>query len=390
MCPNQPQRVYSNIIRGYSAPRFHQTAKSCYVDFVAVDPASGQMRRKKYIISSRLKKREQRAEGARMVAELAVKLNSGWNPWVDRGNGRNYVTIKEAFDKYLAMIEKQCRKKTLAIYTSRLVIFRNWLNHLPVPPLYAYQIDRPMLVAFLEYTIIDRNTGPRTRNNYLGWLGALCSWMCDHGFIESNPADSIKKLKEMPKKRQPLTDGMLQDLCAYLEKHDRHYLLAVLFEYLTLIRPGELTSLRIKDISLKEQSVLVRAEFSKNKRDGKVTLPERVIRLMLDLDTFRHPGDDYLFSKDFRPGQRKMSADIFNKRWHKVRDALGWPDCFQFYSLKDTGVKDIANTCGIVTARNQARHTDISTTNKYLQGRNAEIPQELKGFTGALEERADE
>lgn len=50
-----------------------------------------------------------------------------------------------------------------------------------------------------------------------------------------------------------------------------------------------------------------------------------------------------------------------------MRTALGWADCYQFYSLKDTGIRDLANSEGVVVARDQARHSDISTTNKYIQ-----------------------
>ena len=57
----------------------------------------------------------------------------------------------------------------------------------------------------------------------------------------------------------------------------------------------------------------------------------------------------------------------FNKRWQKMRKVLKWDNCYQFYSLKDSGIRDLANAQGVVVARDQARHSDISTTNKYIQ-----------------------
>ena len=53
-------------------------------------------------------------------------------------------------------------------------------------------------------------------------------------------------------------------------------------------------------------------------------------------------------------------------------------------SLKDSGLRDLANSQGIVIARDQARHTDVSTTNKYLQGRDLPVHPETKHFTGSL------
>ena len=75
---------------------------------------------------------------------------------------------------------------------------------------------------------------------------------------------------------------------------------------------------------------------------------------------------------------------MFRRQWVKVRKALRWSSDFQFYSLKDTGIRDLANSEGIVIARDQARHTDISTTNKYLKGRDMPIHNETKNFKGGL------
>lgn len=67
-----------------------------------------------------------------------------------------------------------------------------------------------------------------------------------------------------------------------------------------------------------------------------------------------------------------------------MRALLKFPDSYQFYSLKDSGIRDLANTEGIVIARDQARHADISTTNKYLQGNGLSVHEETKHFEGGL------
>ena len=75
---------------------------------------------------------------------------------------------------------------------------------------------------------------------------------------------------------------------------------------------------------------------------------------------------------------------MFRREWKKMRRALRWSDDYQFYSLKDSGIRDLANAEGIVVARDQARHTDISTTNKYLQGRDMPVHEATKHFEGHL------
>lgn len=151
-----------------------------------------------------------------------------------------------------------------------------------------------------------------------------------------------------------------------------------------MIRPEELSNVRIRDINLKEQSVFISASVSKNKRDGKVGLNDEIVRLMIDLELFSNDGDCYIFGEKMRTCRVKASGEIFRRQWIKVRKALRWGDEYQFYSLKDSGIRDLANTMGIVIARDQARHTDISTTNKYLQGRDLPVHDETKHFKGEL------
>lgn len=105
---------------------------------------------------------------------------------------------------------------------------------------------------------------------------------------------------------------------------------------------------------------------------------------MIENRIFDYPGDYYIFGRDFRPSKTQGLYNQFNKRWGMIRKELKWPAEYQFYSLKDSGIRDLANSEGIVTARNQARHTDISTTNKYLEGRDGNAPEAAKHFKGYL------
>lgn len=161
-------------------------------------------------------------------------------------------------------------------------------------------------------------------------------------------------------------------------------LLACRMEYYTFIRPQELTCIKIGDISVAEQSVFISSSDSKNKRDGKVGLNTEIIKLMIDLEVFSHPSDWYLFGDKMRCSPTKGSSEQFRRQWIKIRKALKFSDEYQFYSLKDSGIRDLANSAGIVVARDQARHTDISTTNKYLQGRDLPVHDETKTFKGDL------
>lgn len=376
-------------VMGWSYPVFHETKKGAYVDFKAYDPATGEKKRKKYHVDNIKSKKARKEYAGELIAKLVSQLSAGWTPWASADTFRGDTDLNEVLDRYLEKIEKTSRQKTIHSYTSRVNVFREFLTVCPVPVKYAYQYDRKLVNEFLDYLIIDRDVNSRTRNNYKGWCSALGEFMVERKYISENPATGISKIHETEKKRQPLSAKQLRELRKYLHETDKHFLLAVMMEYYTFIRPSELVNLRINDISIKEQSIHIASEFSKNKRDGYVGLNETIIRLMLDLKIFNSPGDWYLFSRELCPGTRKMGADIFNKRWAYVRKALHWGTEYQFYSLKDSGIRDLANERGIVIARDQARHTDISTTNRYL-GHQRGVRDETKTFSGLLSTDPDD
>lgn len=181
-----------------------------------------------------------------------------------------------------------------------------------------------------------------------------------------------------------MTKSMLRRLNDYLSEHDKWMLLACRMEYYTFIRPGELRHIRINDISVKDMQIFVSGEISKNKRDANVAINREILTLMLDLGLFDYPGGMYIFGPGLRPSATIGDKNLFSREWCKLRSTLGWSPCYQFYSLKDSGIRDLANSAGIVVARDQARHTDISTTNRYLQGRDQPVHEEVIAFRGVL------
>lgn len=380
---SQRRRNTDADVLGYTLPVYHDKGSKVYVDFSCFDPSRGELRRKKYHLDKYKSKRERRLYADLLISTLSLKLRSGWNPWCDATSDRQLTSFDEILDRYTDYVEKTCRARTQENYRSKANVLREY-NHRRFHPIkYAYEFDKAFAVEFLDHILLDRDAGARTRNNYKSWLGSLSEWMMSRKYISDNIVEGIPKISEDPKKRQPLTKEMMRTLHSHLQEIDRHFLLACLFEYYTFIRPTELSNIRIDDLRLKERQVFISAKFSKNKRDGHVGLNDTLIKLMLDLGTFRHPGDSFLFGPRFMPSVRQADPDMFNKRWVQMRKKLGWGAEYQFYSLKDTGIRDLANSAGIVIARDQARHTDIATTNKYL-GASANVHPETLDFKGAF------
>ncbi len=383
MCPARKNFSPKSEVLSFTYPKLHAT-KTWYVDFTSFDPATGTMRRKKYHLDSIKKITDRRKRAAELIEALTRQLRSGWSPWVNVDDNRGYVLIEDALNKYEAYLEKLPKLKTRQSYGSKLNVLREYISLQLLPPRYVYQYTTSFVAEFLDWLYFDREVTGRTRNNYRGWCSSLAGFFMEREYISSNPVEKIRNVAEKEKKRQPLTAQMLRQLSLYLKEKDPLFFLACMMEYYTMIRPEELSNVRIRDIDLREQSVFIPASVSKNKRDGKVGLNDEIGRLMIELDLFRHDGDCFIFGDRMRTCHIKASGEIFRRQWLKVRRALRWGDEYQFYSLKDSGIRDLANAMGIVIARDQARHTDISTTNKYLQGRDLPVHDETKHFKGGL------
>ena len=378
--------VFSII--SYTEPKLH-TGNNWYIDFYSYDPLEQKMKRKKYMLNGITKASDRRRRANEIITNLNIKLRSGWNPWADVENSRQYTPYIDIIQRYHIYLSKlytagTIKENTLKDYEKRLRVFEKYTaKHIPAI-VYAYQIDQSFISDFLDYVLLDRDSSARTRNNYRTWLSSLCNWMIEKQYLIQNPVEKIRQLAEEEKKRSALTVPDIQKLKKYLKKENPHFLFLCQFAYYTFIRPDEITNIKLSDIYLKEQKVFIASSISKNRKDGMVGLNDALIKSMLDLNIFSNPGNYYLFGKGFKPSKEKVTTKVYRNYFNKVREKLKFPDSYQFYSLKDTGIRDLANAEGIVIARDQARHADVSTTNKYLKGSDMSVHEEVKHFEGNL------
>ena len=289
------------------------------------------------------------------------------------------MEIKKIAAHYRQYLARMIKQSTRADYTKRLEMLVCYASMQGITAI--EDID---FTQFLEWVFIGRGVAPRTHNNYRTWCLSFCRWLRQQHYISGDPLLDVPPLKEPPKVRQPLPPSVLARVRDYLNERNRHYLLAVMMEYYCFIRPDELSNIRIGDIDAKAHAIYVRAEISKNGKAEMVGLNNAVLSLMRELHVLRSPKDWYLFSVRCRPGATKLNSRMFRERWARLRKRLDLPKEYQFYSLKDSGIRDLANSEGIVIARDQARHSSVAVTNKYLQGRDRPVHKETIRFKGAL------
>lgn len=359
-------------IIGYSYPKLY-TGKEWYIGFNAFDPASGNMRRKKIKLNHIEKITERRKFASGLIYRLSKQLENGWNPWIEAENSKAYHKFNDVCERYKNYLQKlfsdgNLREKTLYGYLSMLRMFIAWNKARKVPITYIYQFDMMLVSEFLDYIYLDRNNSITTRNNYLTWLSTFDGYLVQHSYTKVKATEGITSIKKngYKKEREGIEDRDMIRLREYLEKENKHFLLASYILHYALIRPKEMAWLKLSDFNLAKQTIYISGTIAKNKKSAVVTLPAKVIHLMIDLGIFNSPNHYYLFSDNFCPGEERRSEKAFRDFWdRKVRKVLKFPKTYKFYSLKDSGITAMLRNCDTLTVRDQARHSSILMTNKY-------------------------
>ncbi len=361
-----------NKTKLWTPPAYHK-GKENYVDFYAFDPATGRLRRKKIMLDHLKSVRARNSYARSLVEELTQKLVRGWNPWVELKAGAQFTSWKEVCTLYRQYVTKlyndsSFREETMRDYLSRLGILERWEGIEKFSIYYPYQIDEYVISQFMDYLLIERNNAPLTYNNYLSWLHSFFKWMKTRRYIHDDPTEGLERIKRRQgKNRTVIPDGHLIAIREYLEKNNRHFLLACYILHYMFVRPHEMSLLRIRDFQIEKKTLLLYDNQTKNRQNAVVTLPDHIVRLMIDLKVFDNPGHYYLFGDKCKPSEEWRDSKQFRDYWnHHVRKDLKLPAEYKFYSLKDTGITNmLRSNTDPISVRDQARHSSLLITNTY-------------------------
>lgn len=357
----------------YTVPRLH-TGKEWYISFKAFDPVEGSLRLKRIKLNHIQKITERRKYAADLIDRLLEKLRQGWSPFIESEGGKAYSTFDETCELYKRRILKYwkddiIREDTYVCYMSYLRNLQQYNKKLKRPITYIYQLDRTYINDFLEHIYIDRENSAQTRDNYLTWMRVFARWLVKMGYHKTVATDGIDVLGKRSRKktRTVIPDDQLIKLKDYVSQHNKHYLLACYLLYYCFIRPKEMSLIKIGDISIKNRTIFIPEDNSKNRKSAIVTVNVKILELMIDLGIFSHPGDYYLFGSGYMPGKEYRSEKQFRDYWnHYVRKNLNFPSIYKFYSLKDTGVTTmLKQKIDNISVRDQARHSSILMTDTY-------------------------
>lgn len=317
--------------------------------------------------------------------KINEELKAGWSPFYETITQNEFKLFTDVLNQFTKQNERRLKDKlirpdSLRAYISYAKNIKDYLAEKNISEMLAVEFTRSFIIEFTDYIYFEKKRSARTSNNYLGYLHQIGVFMEDRKIIPSNPATKISKRKETKKIREVLPSWLRDDILTYWKLRSTAYLTLCLITYFCFVRRTEITRLLVKHVSIKNSTIFIPGDASKNGKDGTVTIPKQLMPHLIN-HIKNTDNSFYLFSKNnYLPGPKKLAPKKISDEWANMRTAMKISSKYQFYSLKDTGITNML-LLGVPAkkVRDQARHHDISMTESYIS-RAEEADEELRSM----------
>lgn len=222
-------------------------------------------------------------------------------------------------------------------------------------------------------------------NKYRTHLNILFRWIIDQEYevIENNPMTDIRKLEEMVTMRKTLTKPERLAIDSHLRKKKLTSLrLYMRIFFHTGIRNTELLKVQGKDVDLLNQTVFTTTLKGRKKKPMQKTIKNIALKYW-QLALVNCGPEDYVFSKDLKPGAVQIDPSQINRRWRRhVKQPVskgGLGIDVDFYAFKHLNTTEIVNNMGYEKAAFLNGHTSTAMVRRiYDVNRDIRAHEELK------------
>lgn len=361
----------SQIFVDFRPAEIHDTPSSTLIVFYVKNPSTGLLERQRMKLNHISDKRERLKFGRMMVQRINQQLYEGWNPIIEKSGISKFVTVAEAVRLYKKSYAG-IRPDSLRSYNSMTKSFLNFCTLYNICEKPIYEFGKQAAQRYMLH-IEEHDVSAKTYNNYVRFMGQFMNFCVDKGLTKENPFTTVKLKRVDEKKRTVIPPEVRAKIMDYLvrEKMDGYRLICLL-TYHCLIRPKELLMLKVAYISMKNNLISIPASVAKNHCERQISMPMEIAVLMADYIK-NAVSDQYLFSENYRPGKKLLTTRDTGRTWANMRKAIGLPDTYQFYSLKDTGITEMLEA-GVPAKMVQelADHHSLEMTQKYVGKSRAE------------------
>lgn len=375
------QKKYDLIIVNQPTP--HKLCRICdsdgdlskpwYVEYYAWDQTNEVLKRKRIVLNQATAK-ERYATGKIHSKQIDAMLKDGStvvNPLPKKKEEIKIITksskLIEASVYFLEFNKNILKQRTFESYSTDIKRFTNFLTETNLQNITLEAFHDALSLQFLDYLIIKKKLSNRSRNNVKGTMSTFFNFFRKRKITDDNPFSDISKISQIATKHAAYSKNQTQ-IFKQECKSEQQLWLFINFIYFTFIRPRyELRLLKIGDI--KEKTILTRAENNKNNATEHVMIPA-ALEVLIKKNKLRSFDETfYVFSENGVPGLKALGRDfMYNKHRLILAKAELLNQNYDMYSWKHTGVIALwIATQNIELIRQQCRHADIATTQKYLR-----------------------
>ena len=267
------------------------------------------------------------------------------------------VHLQAVFSDYFETRCRTLRPKTKTTSLTKVNLFLAYCAKKKVDSL--LKVNKKFAIGFLAS--IKRSS--TTVNTYRDTMRTFFEDFVSDKMIPENPFARVAKLPEERRGKFPFSENQVMQLKNRISSEHPVLWMGCMLEYYCFIRPGESRLLRVEDVNLDEDYILLHASISKNKKTQPVSLPssfkEALTLWLKDL-----PQNYFVLNRALAP----VSRDYLNKQHHKFLQSLGFSSRFSFYSWKHTGAfSAIKAGISLKDLQMQMRHHSLDQLNEYLR-----------------------
>jgi integrase len=340
--------------------------------------------------------KEKALQGEILLQSIKNDLANGYNPEnidsYEKLLKQNEITLKEATDEYIRDCSNHARTKTVQTYSSKLNHLMDKHGDKRVVDITSKDIEKYIYdkihgadnaVMYVDGKKFDleRKTAwtPKTVASARRIFNTFFNWCIENNYRSDNPVTIIdnKKIKsnnEPEERNNPFSEEDAEKIINYLDKFDKKTAFFCRFIYHTLLRPGEIRKLRVKDIDLKNKRLRIPTSVMKNSKKNEadfINLSDEIIKVLMENKIGEQPKSNYLFSKnsDIFFGNEPIGVNSAYEGLKKALDILGLTQKgYNLYSFKHfSNIQRYNHGWTYVEIMKANRHTSIVTTEAYLR-----------------------
>jgi integrase len=356
--------LFQNLV-SFRPPRLLNNSLGWHIEYYILDPVSGKLLRKRFRLND-LKKQcasaaEFKQKANQVLQELTNKLVSGWSPQGEIQSSRYYSSLFEALEKFKEVKTRELRPDSMRTYKGIIKLFKEWLKMDCV----CIDFGRAQALSFMDYCDTDRRVSATTWNNYLKVCRVIWGWLLDNLYIKDNPFRYIKKKRTDEKFRVVIPQAVRKRIADYFEQKNPGYLLVCSLVFYSLIRPTEITRLRVRDID-KENGHIFLPDTATKCHKSRFTPVDPALLSRLSAFVEGYNADDFIFARGFKPGANGIKKKQYLVVWERMRKDLNLPDEYQLYSLRDSGIRaKLEAGMDPTIVMHAAGHHNLAETTKY-------------------------